>query len=314
MRAPYGEGMKRIAAVTALALSALLLTGCANNSSADWSAPASGPNVSQGSAESGGFDSSGQQQLSDRAVITTGNVSLTVDDPIAGAASAAELVNKAGGRVDARSESPGTDNEAASASLSLRIPATKLDNVLEQLKELGTVNYLSLNAADVTQQVDDLDARIAALKTSVTRLTELMAKAETTADLIAIEESLSTRQAELDGLIAQSGYLDDQVSYSTIELALYPEGTIAPGDPDSFWSGFVAGWQALVAGLGTFLVGLGFILPGLIVLAILAAIALAIILPTVRRKRRTRQATIEAWNAEQARLHALAAENQAPMA
>lgn len=300
--------MKRIAAVTALALSALLLTGCSSSASDGWSIPASGPGVGQDSAEGGAFDSSGQEGFTDRDIITTGNVSLTADDPIAGAASAAELVTKAGGRVDSRSESPANDYESASASLSLRIPANKLDSVVEQLKELGNVNYISLNAADVTQQVNDIDARIAALETSVNRLTELMAKAETTADLITIEDSLSSRQAELDGLIAQRDYMSDQVSYSTVELALYSEGTIAPGDPDNFWSGFLAGWHALIAGLGGFLVGLGFMLPGLIFLAILAGIALAIILPAVRRKRRAKQAEIDAWNAEQAQLHSHATE------
>lgn len=310
--------MKRILAITAIALSALVLTGCARGAGQESSYPASQPGtVQQAEDGSSPLDAGGSVGVTERAVITTGTVSLTVDDPIAGAESAAQLIDKAGGRVDARSESPATDSRSANASLSLRIPSTKFEDVLAQLKELGTVNYISLDATDVTQQVDDIDARIAALETSVTRLTELMAQAQTTADLIAIEESLSSRQVELDGLIAQRDYLADQVSYSTINLELYSVGTIAPGDPDNFWSGFIAGWNALVSGLGAFLVGLGFMLPGLIFLAVLAGIALAIILPIVRRKRHTKRAAIDAWNAEQTRLHAqaqsaAATQNQSP--
>jgi Ca-activated chloride channel family protein len=58
------------------------------------------------------------------------------------------------------------------AELTLRIPSAKLDDFLAGAKGVGTVTSLSLSHDDVTAQRVDQDARIQALQTSVTRLTE----------------------------------------------------------------------------------------------------------------------------------------------
>jgi hypothetical protein len=234
-----------------------------------------------------GEAAAGDAAIADRSVITTGSVSLTVADPIRSAEDAATIVEEAGGRVDSRTETPETDNQSASANLSLRIPVGDLDRTLDALRALGTVNYVSLNASDVTQQSQDLDARITALTTSVDRLLALMAQATTTTDLIAIEGELSTRQAELEGLKSQRDYLTDQVEYSTIALDLYSTGTVAPGAPDNFWTGIVAGWTTLVTALGALLVGIGFALPWLAIVAVAGGIVVLIVRLATRKGKAT---------------------------
>jgi len=77
---------------------------------------------------------------------------------------------------------PPPNPQATASILTLRIPADELDRTVADLKELGTVNFVSLNAADVTRQSQDLDARITALQTSVDRLLALMAAATSTPD------------------------------------------------------------------------------------------------------------------------------------
>jgi hypothetical protein len=169
----------------------------------------------------------------------------------------------------------------------LRIPADDLDRTLAELKKLGTVNFLTLNAADVTQQTRDIDARITSLKTSVDRLLALMATAKDTSDLIALESALSSRQAELQSLQSQRDYLSDQIDYSTITLELFSEGTVAPPQPGTFWDGIVAGWNALIATIGGVLVGLGFILPWLAALGVVGAIVLLILWVSTRKRKAT---------------------------
>ena len=286
-----GRLTTRVGVVGALALIGLLLAGCTSSGS-------------QGTNESGARSESmdagtvpgdmsapdaaaGDAAVTDRSVITTGSVSLTVDDPIRSAEDAATIVEEAGGRVDSRTETPETDNQSASANLSLRIPVGDLDRTLDALRALGTVNYVSLNASDVTQQSQDLDARITSLTTSVDRLLALMAQASTTTDLIAIEGELSTRQAELEGLKSQRDYLTDQIEYSTVGLDLYSTGTVAPGAPDNFWTGIVAGWNTLVTALGALLVGVGFALPWLAILALAGGIVLLIVRLSTRKGKAT---------------------------
>jgi len=284
--------MKRTLAATAIVLAALLLSGCTSSGSSD----SSGPPVSDGGVTDGGgvtgepapdkgVTGGGEVVTDNRDVITTGTVSLTVKDPITAAQTAAHITEKAGGRVDSRTENPSVDDQPASANLVLRIPADELDNAVVELKKLGTVNKVSLNSTDITQQTQDIEARITSLQTSVDRLLGLMAKATDTTDLIAIESALSQRQSELEGLQAQRDYLADQVDFSTISLELYSEGTVDPPDPDNFWDGLVAGWNALMSALGGALVAVGFLLPWLAVLGAIGAVVLLIVWLSTRKRK-----------------------------
>lgn len=294
--------MKRFSAIAVVLLGTLLLAGCSvpgasNDSGTSDTAPGltepglvepgTDPGASDKSLDSRTFPNgnTGEIASSRRDVIITGMVSITVKDPIESVQDAVTITEQAGGRIDSRTENPATNNQPASANLTLRIPSDELDRTLEELKQLGTVNFVSLNASDITQQTQDLDARITSLQTSVDRLLSLMKDATNTTDLIAVENALAERQSELEGLQAQRDYLSDQVDFSTITLDLYSTGTVAPGTPNDFWDAIAAGWNALVAFLGTAIVAVGFALPWLLALGLVAAIAYLVI--RLARKRRT---------------------------
>ena len=164
-------------------------------------------------------------------MVTTGAVSITVKDPLESAQAAATITQQAGGRIDSRTENPGIDGQPASATLVLRIPADKLDQAVALLKKLGTVNKFSLNAADITQQTQDLDARITSLQTSVDRLLALMATATDTADLIAIESALSQRQTELEASSRSATSSPTRSITRRISLDLHAVGTVRHPNP-----------------------------------------------------------------------------------
>jgi Domain of unknown function (DUF4349) len=296
--------MKRTLALTAVVLSTLLLAGCTagaqpgatdgrGGSSTDGGqvvTPGQAPPGDGSKGNPGIVQGEVAELPADRDVITTGQVSLTVADPITAAQDAVRITERADGRIDSRTENPGTPNQAASAHLTLRIPADILDRTLTELKKLGTVNFVSLNASDVTQQTRDLDARISALQTSVDRLLGLLEKATTTTDLIAIESALSERQANLESMQSQRASLADQIDYSTITLDLYSTGTIAPGAPDNFWTAIVAGWKALVAALGGLAVAFGFALPWMVALAVAGLVVATIVWASTRKRNAQRRA------------------------
>lgn len=296
--------MRRLApAAAAAAITALLLAGCTMGG-ADTSgggapavdtpsgeiAPEAGKLDEQ--AAEGVTDGSAQAPVEDRSVITTGWVSITVDDPVAAAEEVADLAEQAGGRVDNRTETPGTDSQPPSASLTVRVPSDELDAFVDELREFGTVTSVSMNASDVTQQRQDLDARIDALSASVDRLRELLGTATSIADLIAIESELTTRQAELDSLTQQRDWLVDQVDFSTITVDLVTEEVAPDPRPDDFWSGVVAGWNALVAFANWLGVAVGVMLPWLGVALVAGGIVVAIVVLAARAgRRRSRPAT-----------------------
>jgi hypothetical protein len=282
-------------AAAAAAVIAILLAGCsmgAGESSAPSVdipaevAPAPGQDRDQAVEDASGGAAQSEALVPDRSVITTGWISITVDDPVESAEDAADLADRAGGRVDSRNETPGTDTQEPSAQLVLRIPSDELDAVVDRLRELGTVTSVSMNASDVTQQRQDVEARIEALGASVDRLQQLLSTATSITDLIAIESELTTRQAELDSLTQQRDLLVDQVDFSTVTVELVTEAVAPDASPDDFWSGVLAGWAALTAFASWLGVAFGVMLPWIVTLLVIAAIAALVIVLATRGRRR----------------------------
>lgn len=198
-----------------------------------------------------------------RDVVKTATISVTADDPPAAADRASALATEAGGRVDGRTEYGGSALDRARITLTLRVPADKLDGVIDGLKGLGTVESLDMQAEDVTSQRVDLDARIKALQTSVDRLLAIMRDARDPSALIEAESALSQRQADLDSLRAQRAALGEQISYSTVTVDLI--APIAGGPAPEEYRGFLGqmerGRDALVDTGSNLVLLVGLLLP-----------------------------------------------------
>lgn len=199
----------------------------------------------------------------ERDVVKTASMTITVPDPSTAADQAATTATDAGGRVDSRTEYGGSVGDRARVTLTLRVPADKLDGVIGDLKGLGTVKTLDLRVEDVTSQRVDLDARIKALQTSVDRLLGIVREATNAEALIQAEGALSQRQADLDSLRAQRTALGDQIAYSTItvEVVAGQAGGPAPPQYQGFFGQVERGWDALVATGSNLLLLAGLLLP-----------------------------------------------------
>jgi len=264
------------AAIATLFLLAVMLVGC--SSAADPMASGAGAPVDQ--AEDGGGDGtdSGDVPAANRSVIVTGSMYMTVENPLEAADKATSIVKDAGGRVDARDETAPDEWNGGAAKLTLRIPANRLDDVVEDLRALGTVDQLATTASDVTNQVTDLDAHISTLRASTQRIEALLADAKDITDIIKLEDELASRQAELEGLEAQQRGLDDQVSLSTIELSLTTVAVVVADDsPVTFLDGLEAGWNGLVRFVSVGLVVLGALLPWLAVAAVITLVVVGVV-------------------------------------
>lgn len=233
-------------------------TSDAGSSTAD--APASGA-IGAG----GGIS---EEASLDREIVTTAYATVVAPDPSAAARDLARLAEQAGGRVEQRSEISATDDEPASASLTLRIPADRVSNTIEALSGIGEVRDVSVDTVDVTGQGRDLDARIAALTTSTQRLRELMGSAGNTEDLLRVEQELSDRQAELDALKAQRQQLSEQVAMSTLNIDVTSEPVTAVARQGGFVGGLESGWAALVSTVAGVVLVLGILLPWVAVAAV----------------------------------------------
>lgn len=285
----YREPMRRILLPAALLVAALSLAGCATSSFGGASDESAGSaSEAQSAPETGGdaMDFSGEASAVDRQIVTTGYATITVDEPADAATEVATLVERAGGRVDSRTEyaPDDTNGERGSAELTLRIPATALTSTIESLKKLGDVQEISLSSEDVTTESQDLDARISALRESVDRLTSLLASAKDTKVLIELETAISDRQGNLESMEAQQRLLADQVAMSTVSLTLVSTADAPVKDPDTFWSGLGTGWSSLVTFFSGVLVVAGVLLPWIVLVGLVALVARVVVLRVLRKR------------------------------
>jgi glycine cleavage system regulatory protein len=269
----------RILIVLTGGLVALTLAGCTGDGAGsignESGSDAGGSVVEEDSAgegaaaeDLGGTEQAADESAVDREIITTGHATVVAPDPAAAAQELARLVEQAGGRVEQRSEIAPTEESPGQASLTVRLPADRMTSTVDALSGIGEVRDVNLDSVDVTSQGRDLDARIAALTTSTERLRELMSTAGSTEDLLAVEQELSDRQADLDALTAQRQQLSDQVAMSTLDVDITSEPVTVAQSRGGFLGGLSSGWGGLVATVEGVVLVFGVLLPWLALAAV----------------------------------------------
>lgn len=280
--------MNNLRALLALStLSVLALSGCAADDMRDSSVSYSEPAVGMDAYPEAAVEESAGAYQAEPDVITTGYLSLIVDTPSEAADQITQIVVDAGGRIGSRSDYTPVDYAGPSSYLEARIPSNSLDETLELIKAVGEVQEVSINVVDVSLQKVDLDARIEVLEAAIARLTDLLATANTTSDLVSIETGLSERQAELDSLTSQREYLSDQTLFATISITLQTPVDATPTDPDGFFDGIVQGWESILAFFAGVVVWAGILVPWLGLLALVVLVLWVIRVAFKRRKTST---------------------------
>ena len=125
-----------------------------------------------------------------------------------------------GGYVEASSISGNSynRNRMRSADITARIPAEQLDAFCDQVSDLGNVTYKNLYTRDVTLTYVDLESHVKALRQEQETLMELLKKAESVEDIIAIQSRLSDVIYEIESYESTLRTYDDQIAYSSVYL------------------------------------------------------------------------------------------------
>lgn len=281
----------------ALAVTLLLVgcTGSASTSSAGTSAdsraaagaaPAAGAPaaaLAAGPAEpaSAGKGAAPDVATTARSRILTASVSLQVADVAAATAAAARAATAVGGYVgteqlDAAGVTKG-GNGRPTATSTLRVPPNRLDAVLATVTRLGKVTGQQRSDTDVTGQVADLDARLVTQRASLVRLRGLFAGARDLPQVTALEQALTSREAELESLTAQRKALAGQVDDATVTVtftAPVPPVVVKASTPIGFGRGLAGGWSALVGTARVAAATLGALVPFLPVVVVGALLVL----------------------------------------
>lgn len=127
------------------------------------------------------------------------------------------------------------------ASLTIRVPADRVDSFVEEISGLTNVVSNSRSVQDITLTYSDTEGRVAALETEQTRLLELMEQAENMSDLLEIEERLTEVRYQLESYASTLRLYDNQVDYATVSLYITEVEKYTPVEEPGFWEKITSG-------------------------------------------------------------------------
>jgi hypothetical protein len=233
-----------------LALSALVLTGCAQ-AAMPTSAPAmqlpgyagarSSDLVQGGGAENSKgaplapleSEQAASASSADRLVVRSASLTVVVHDPAQSARDIRLMAEGMGGFVVSSNVYQATfgDNavQATRASITVRVPAERLDDALEQIAKASIeVTSQSVSGEDVTAQYTDLQSQLRNLESAEAQLRQIMDAATKTEDVMAVFNQLTQVQGQIESVKGQIQYYQESSRLSAITVDLIPDVAAQP--------------------------------------------------------------------------------------
>jgi hypothetical protein len=155
-----------------------------------------------------------------------------------------------GGFVAGSSASQGRDQRLVRGTLVLRIPERSYAQAMREIAALGRVESREESGQDVSQEFVDLEARARHLEAVERQLLGLLDEADTVAAALAVQAELNNVQLELEQVRGRLRYLEDQVSFATISLAIHERQAALEEDDEPAW-GIVSAWRTAAHGFVT---------------------------------------------------------------
>ena len=120
------------------------------------------------------------------------------------------------------SEDLQNNDQTISYDLKIRVPADNFENLISSIENgKDEIKSKSIQARDITEEYVDIETRLTNKREYLKRYKELLTKAATVKDIIAIEENIRTLQEEIESKEGRLKFLSDQVSFSTLNINIY---------------------------------------------------------------------------------------------
>lgn len=163
---------------------------------------------------------------SESKVITSGSLSLHMDDVRSAVDEVTALVAGWGGFV--QSSNVNRYSGEYEASMTLRVPEDQFDAAVAALKDLSLyVDSEYVYANDVTATYYDIEARLEAYQAEEQQYLAIMDRAESVTEVLEVTEALSRVRANIESTQSQLDYYDRQVGYSTLSLYLTEDARVS---------------------------------------------------------------------------------------
>ncbi len=196
------------------------------------------------------------------------------------------LAENNGGFVSHTQSYSDADGELTSGSITIRIMHDRYNSALDLIRDMGTVESISVSGQDVTQEYTDLESRLRNLMAQEEILLDLMAQSKDVSDSIEVQRELSYVMEQIEVIKGRMNYLDNMVSFSTIEVYLHEPVPITTTTGWGFLEALKRGLRGAVTVFNGIVVFLLAASPILVIIAIIFVIIWQIV--RSRRRRRAR--------------------------
>jgi hypothetical protein len=196
-------------------------------------------------------------------VIRTGNASVEVDSLEPAMDGLRRLAQRVGGFVGNSSIQSGRE-QLRQATLEIKVPAARFDELTGGLPALGRVEFVNVSAEDVGEEFVDLTARVTNSRRLEERLIDLLgSRTGRLQDVLAVERELARVREEIERQEGRLRYLKSRVSLSTLSVTLHEPPPLVADHPgwNPLWEAMRQAWRNFVALLAGLIASLGFVLP-----------------------------------------------------
>ena len=191
-------------------------------------------NVMSDSSQTGNSDDSAEVSTegavveTNRMIIHQASLSVNVKELDKAQANIEQKVAQYGGYI-VESNVYQEDDQTSSGNMVVRIPEKHFEKFLADAEgQAAKVIERTVTGQDVTEQYVDLQSRVKSKRAVEERLLAFMSKAQKTEDLLKISADLAKVQEEIEVMVGKMKYLENQTSFSTVELLMYENKVIVP--------------------------------------------------------------------------------------
>ena len=109
-------------------------------------------------------------------------------------------------------------------SMEIRIPNENFDRLVNSFSDgIGSITQKNIRVEDVTEEYTDVSIRLKNKLVYLEKYRDLLKRSASTKDLLEIQEKIRGLEEEIESSEGRLRYIDDQVSYSTLDLTLIRE-------------------------------------------------------------------------------------------
>jgi hypothetical protein len=164
------------------------------------------------------------QNVVERKIIRNANLTLETNSPEDAARQITATAGAKNGFVvtsDTQQHQSKSGSQNITVNMVLRVPSNQFESSLNEIRQTAQrVVQEKISGQDVTEEFIDLEARINAKKALESQFLEIMKQAKTVEDALKVQTELSEVRSEIERVQGRRKFLENQASYSTINITL----------------------------------------------------------------------------------------------